>query len=102
METKMTMISKRFRNSLVRRTLNLSLAGIGVGWVAWGANYNFYFNNTEQGPNSTATPTLSVVDGKSNGTATSIPVAAPSPGPAPADNSVAASAGTAPSTPGNP
>ncbi len=36
------------------------------------ATYNFYFNNTEQGANSTATPTVTVQDGKvvTNGTAT--------------------------------
>jgi hypothetical protein len=37
----------------------------GLCWVAWGATYNFYFNNTEQGANSTASPTLTVSgDGK--------------------------------------
>ena len=36
----------------------------GVAYVSWGATYNLYFNNTEQGNNSTATPNLTVTDGK--------------------------------------
>ena len=32
----------------------------GLAYVAWGATYNFYFNNTEQGDNGTATPSVSV------------------------------------------
>jgi uncharacterized iron-regulated membrane protein len=32
--------------------------------ITWAATYNFYFNNTEQGNNSTATPTVTVTDGK--------------------------------------
>lgn len=51
---------------------------LGILCVTWGATYNFHFNNTEQGDNSTATPTVTVgSDGKaktsagdSSGTAT--------------------------------
>ena len=31
---------------------------------SWGASYNFYFNNTEQGDNGTASPSVIVKDGK--------------------------------------
>lgn len=31
-------------------------------WAAHAATYNFYFNNTEQGDNSTATPNMTVTD----------------------------------------
>ncbi len=41
-----------------------SLAMAALASLAMGATYNFYFNNTEQGDNSTANPSLSVVDGK--------------------------------------
>lgn len=41
-----------------------SLGCVTTVTAVWGATYNFYFNNTEQGPNSTASPSLSVVDGK--------------------------------------
>ena len=36
--------------------------------VAWSATYSFYFNNTEQGPNSTATPSITVDGVKATGT----------------------------------
>ena len=56
----------------IRRISPLAVAAIAFAGacavsVAWGATYNFYFNNTEQGPNSTATPHLTVsqsADGK--------------------------------------
>jgi hypothetical protein len=49
-----------------------------IGWLflftlfasevaAYAATYNFYFNNTEQGDNSTATPNVVVNDGKKEG-----------------------------------
>lgn len=41
-------------------TLGLSLAPMSL----WAGTYNFYFNNTEQGDNSTATPSLVIRDGK--------------------------------------
>jgi hypothetical protein len=40
---------------------------MALAWVAYGATYNFYFNNTEQGPNSTATPHVTVTDGNLTG-----------------------------------
>lgn len=54
---------------LIRQTWIMAagiLAGLtSVGYVAFGATYNFYFNNTEQGDNSTATPAVTVHgDGK--------------------------------------
>ncbi len=56
-------------------------------WAAWSATYNFYFNNTEQGNNSTASPTLQVNDGKPTGTGAGnhslLPLAAASPVPPP-------------------
>ncbi len=51
-----------------------------VSYVAYGATYNFYFNNTEQGPNSTASPSLTVTDGKATSTGadkTNVPTPAP-------------------------
>src|SRR4051812_45021949 len=32
--------------------------------VVWAGTYNFYFNNSEQGNNSTANPSVTVNDGK--------------------------------------
>lgn len=54
----------------------LFLAGLGaLFWKsAYGATYNFYFNNTEQGNNSTANPTVSVAP---TGTPTPTQVSAP-------------------------
>src|SRR4051794_19080532 len=43
------------------------LSIMALAWVAYGATYNFYFNNTEQGPNSTANPSVSVKDGNVTG-----------------------------------
>ena len=33
---------------------------VGLCYVAWGASYSLIFNNTEQGPNSTASPVVNV------------------------------------------
>ena len=62
-------MTERNRRELGLRFTWLTLAGtlfgfIGVVCVSMGANYNFYFNNTEQGNNSTAAPNLTVTDGK--------------------------------------
>lgn len=49
---------------LYRITLFIILGMIYLSTNARAATYNFYFNNTEQGDNSTASPNLSVKDGK--------------------------------------
>ena len=69
----------------------VGLSGLGVvatTCVAWGATYNFYFNNVEQGENGQASPSVLIQDGKlANGQAQTLPVpgATPSPTPSPAD-----------------
>ena len=61
---------------------NSGIAAIGAGLfglaAAHAATYNFYFNNTEQGDHSTATPSVTVTDGKME----KKPGAEPSPAPA--------------------
>jgi hypothetical protein len=66
-------MSHSVRDNSIRRFLRqswqilagLALAFFGLAYVAWGATYNFYFNNTEQGDNSTATPAVTITeDGK--------------------------------------
>lgn len=47
----------------------MKLVWIGLSFVGWislanAGTYNFYINNTEQGDNSTSTPTVTVKDGK--------------------------------------
>jgi len=55
-------------NTILRKTVSLlSILGwFGMAsWMAWGATYNIYFNNVEQGSNGTANPSLTVSgDGK--------------------------------------
>ncbi len=68
------------------RELWVLAIGVFVGffsviWVAYGATYNFYFNNSEQGNNSTASPTVHVSDGK--GETSGAPQAAAGPSPSP-------------------
>ncbi|MGZ3709060.1 MAG: hypothetical protein ACXWPM_09840 [Bdellovibrionota bacterium] len=53
--------------------------------IVWGATYNFYFTNTEPGHDSTATPSVTVTDGKAVTTGAS-------PGPSPMGNAAAAAA----------
>jgi hypothetical protein len=56
---------KYFYSTLVLAAL---VAAAGVSLV-WAGTYNFYFNNTEQGANSTASPSLTVsADGKATST----------------------------------
>lgn len=60
---------KPFRRSTFWEFLvGFILSITGLGWNAWGATYNFYLNSTEQGNNSTATPTLTVSEGKATKT----------------------------------
>lgn len=64
-----------------------ALAGLLVATQAaplHAATYNFYFNNTEQGNNSTATPSLTVQDGKMVPTTSASPTPDASASPAPA------------------
>lgn len=53
-------------NTKLKKTQVVLLLGTMLGLPAqtYASVYNFYFNNTEQGPNSTASPAISVTDGK--------------------------------------
>lgn len=83
---------KGFR-SFWQIAVGLSLGLLGLAWGVRGATYNFYFNNTEQGANSTATPTVRVsTDEKSKSGGKSLP--------APETQPVSASASGPPSMPG--
>jgi hypothetical protein len=63
-----------------------SVGCLAATCVAWGATYNFYFNNVEQGPNSQASPSVSIQDGKLVGAdPKSAPEVVPSPTPTPTD-----------------
>jgi hypothetical protein len=83
----------------MKRFLPLTItlfASLGASeWAARAATYNFYFNNTEQGDNSTATPTVTVSDGKAEKRltpqpASAAPVATPVAPPEPVAAPVAA------------
>jgi hypothetical protein len=70
--------------SLSKSWVWVSLVGlslVGVATSARAATYNFYFNNTEQGANSTANPTV-VVKEDPNGVAK---VVTPEPSPSPSE-----------------
>jgi hypothetical protein len=67
-------VLKRLKHSWML-TLGTSFGVMGIAWVALGATYNIYFNNVEQGNNSTATPNVSINTGEKP------PVAAASPVP---------------------
>jgi hypothetical protein len=71
---------RRFFGQFWKLLVGLVIGLCGLAYVAWGATYNFYFNNTEQGDNSTATPSVTVSDGKATKTP-GTPEAQPSPGP---------------------
>lgn len=61
-----------------------SLGCLTATCVAWGATYNFYFNNVEQGPNSQASPSVSIQDGKLTGSEAAKTVPDPEPTATPA------------------
>ena len=61
------------------------LVGIVVGlfglcWVAFGATYNFYSNNTEQGDHGVANPVVSVTGGRATGSGAQATAASATPG----------------------
>lgn len=82
------------------RTFGMIIWLVLASLAAWGclaqaATYNFYFNNTEQGDNSTATPTVTMSGDKSKPSAERTPGApalagVPAPAPASAAPTVAA------------
>lgn len=85
----------------------VSLLGLVSVWTVTAATYNFYFNNTEQGDNSTATPSLAVehqADGtdvvKKNGDVVNEEAKETSPAELPA--SASAAEGTHDQTPARP
>jgi hypothetical protein len=84
-------IFSRLSNAIWR---NLAFVILGVFHFStiWAATYHFYFNNTEQGDQSTATPSLTVHDGNP-------PEATPSPTPsvAPIEGQKLANSETPPS-----
>ncbi|OFZ83189.1 MAG: hypothetical protein A2583_01880 [Bdellovibrionales bacterium RIFOXYD1_FULL_53_11] len=81
MNAKLRRYFKNYLRQYWAITVGITTGVLGVSWVAMGATYNFYFNNTEQGPNSTASPSLSVSgDGMANGQKpTTLPNASPTP-----------------------
>jgi hypothetical protein len=59
----MTNVFSKLKSRKKLRRVGLALASLTLGFVSsplYAATYNFYFNNTEQGPGSTATPQLNV------------------------------------------
>lgn len=51
---------RRWASTRLREGLLFLAAAAAVASTAWGATYNFYFNNMEQGDNGQATPTVLV------------------------------------------
>lgn len=90
---------------LLASTLTIALGLGAIEICASAATYNFYFNNTEQGDNSTATPTVTLNGDKLKTTAektagTSAPASVPAPASASSAPAVASHESTTALSPG--